>query len=237
MAKIIISLILLLSLFSFSYGAYNCNKLNCSSKNTKCRTFSCTSVVGCYYTDKCTSPDLCHNSACNASTGNCTLTTISCNDNNPCTDDFCHPGYGCYSVPNSCDPGVICQQNCNDNDPCTYDFCDALNICRHSETYCNDGDACTLNTCGVNGCNFTKISCDDNDPCTADYCSTLYGCYHEPIECSIKVPCNIDSDCNRNNGCETFTCNLSTNTCDYYAKNCGGWPCINNQCTTGSISN
>ncbi|EAL61860.1 hypothetical protein DDB_G0291153 [Dictyostelium discoideum AX4] len=97
--------------------------------------------------------------------------------------------------------------------PCTVDFCDFRGYCYHYETRCSDYDACSLDTCGEKGY-----------PCTADFCSMLYGCYHNPIEFSVKVPCSTDSQCNRN-------------TCDYYDRDRGGNPCINNEWRTGTITN
>ncbi|KAK5583982.1 hypothetical protein RB653_005588 [Dictyostelium firmibasis] len=230
-------LTIIFSIISFSNGAPKCTSSSCASLNTKCTNYYCNSQAGCYGIEKCQPIDACHYPTCNSTTGNCTQHQMNCDDGNPCTDDFCNVGYGCYSVGNDCDPAVICQKNCNDGNPCTDDYCDYYNTCQHSLTNCIDHDECTLDSCGPNGCIFTNISCNDNDPCTADYCSNLYGCYHQPIECSIKVPCTTTSACNRNNLCEDYTCDLSTHTCKYTAKYCGGWPCINNQCMTGYITN
>ncbi|KAN0030546.1 hypothetical protein ACTA71_009186 [Dictyostelium dimigraforme] len=236
MKNIIIILSLILSIVSFSNAA-KCTSSSCSSINTKCINYYCNPQVGCYGIDKCQPLDACHLVSCNSNNGNCTQTPANCDDGNPCTDDFCHNGYGCYVIPNDCDPGVICQKNCNDNNPCTDDYCDFSNTCQHSLKDCSDHNSCTIDSCGENGCTHTNISCDDNDPCTADFCSIIYGCYHQPIECSVKVPCSSDSACNRNNLCETYTCDLTSNTCKYSSKFCNGQPCINNQCMTGDIYN
>ncbi|KAN0016404.1 hypothetical protein ACTFIU_006371 [Dictyostelium citrinum] len=237
MKNIILIISFILSIVSFSNGApAKCTSASCSSLNNNCQNYYCNPQAGCYAIDKCQRIDACHLVSCNTN-GSCINTPANCDDGDHCTDDFCHTGYGCYSVPNDCHPTVICEKNCNDNNPCTDDFCDFSNTCQHETYNCNDHDSCTIDSCGPNGCIHSNISCDDNDPCTSDFCSTRYGCYHEPVECSIKIQCSIDSQCNRNNFCETYTCDYSSNTCKYSAKFCNGWPCINNECMTGVIYN
>ncbi|EAL61957.1 hypothetical protein DDB_G0291053 [Dictyostelium discoideum AX4] len=139
--------------------------------------------------------------------------------------DICHTNHcdentrSCYQIADTCNDGnnntivVVVHMVVSTHQSCTVDFCDFRGYCYHYETRCSDYDACTLDTCGEKGY-----------PCTADFCSMLYGCYHKPIECSVKVPCSTDSQCNRN-------------TYDYYGRDRGGSPCINNEWRTGTITN
>ncbi|KAM9985364.1 hypothetical protein ACTFIZ_008915 [Dictyostelium cf. discoideum] len=236
--KNLIILLFFLTITSFSNGTpAKCTSASCSRLNNNCVNYYCNPRAGCYGIDKCIRIDACHLVSCNLNNGSCINTKANCDDGDPCTDDFCHNAYGCFFIPNAKHPSVICQKNCNDNNPCTDDFCDFTNTCQHTLRNCEDNDSCTIDSCGPNGCIHTNISCDDNDPCTSDFCSMLYGCYHEPIQCSIKVPCSNDIECNRYNFCETYTCDLISNTCKYSPKFCNGWPCINNECMTGVIYN
>jgi len=75
--------------------------------NNPCTDDSCEPGVGCIYTPNsdpcddgnvCTHLDLCHNGAC----GGVDM-GFDCSDEDPCTDDFCHPVEGCVNEP---------QENC-----------------------------------------------------------------------------------------------------------------------------
>src|SRR5262249_25599128 len=101
-----------------------------------------------------TTGDHCVNGACNAS-------TVSCDDNNPCTDDSCNTATGCVHTNNtaSCSDGNACTVNdtcaggaciggparvCNDGNPCTADSCDPATGC----VFTNDNTVC----CGAHQC-------------------------------------------------------------------------------------
>jgi len=76
----------------------------------------------------CTGDDVCQ-------AGICVGSTISCDDENPCTDDSCHPDTGCASVHNSV--------ACDDGDLCTV------------------GDACISGSCGAG----EPLSCEPFEEC------------------------------------------------------------------------
>ena len=75
----------------------------------------------------------------------------NCNDNNPCTDDFCDTVLGCQHANNN--------EACDDNNACTI------------------LDSCNAGSCSGG----TVVVCDDANPCTADSCDTVNGCVFSPI--------------------------------------------------------
>ncbi|HEY2774590.1 MAG TPA: hypothetical protein VGK20_11145 [Candidatus Binatia bacterium] len=91
----------------------------------------------------CTIGERCIGGACTASG------TTSCDDGNPCTDEFCAPDGSCLRSYNS--------NACNDGNPCT------------------TGDRCLGGTCTGSG----TIDCSDDDLCTSDVCDPIDGsCHH-----------------------------------------------------------
>jgi hypothetical protein len=75
---------------------------------------------------------------------------VICNDNNPCTNDFCSPSTGCAYSPYSCD----------DSNACTDDACLGHDACQHTTHDCNDGDSCTTDSCDpVLGCQHGCTGC------------------------------------------------------------------------------
>ena len=132
--------------------------------------------------------------------GVCRGTPITCNDNNPCTDDSATRASGCVYTndnTNTCSDGNLCTTDacvagacvgtpvsCNDNNSCTADACDpATGACRHTPTpgaACSDGNACTAgDTCDAAGfCVGTTVDCRDASACTYDYCDPVAGCLH-----------------------------------------------------------
>jgi hypothetical protein len=58
--------------------------------------------------------------ACEAGTGSCSTTPVSCDDGNACTVDSCDPQAGCQAAPRSCDDGDVCTQDaCDPATGCT----------------------------------------------------------------------------------------------------------------------
>ena len=127
--------------------------------------------------DLCTTNDTCTNAVCLGQ-------GLDCDDDNPCTDDFCDPQQGCVHR---------LTQTCDDNNPCTADTCDAQGGCQNNVlddgTPCDDGEQCTTadiclrGTCiGVNVPEGTE--CDDHNPCSKDEQCTSGECidetYREP---------------------------------------------------------
>jgi hypothetical protein len=116
----------------------------------------------------CTENDVCSKGACEGS-------LVTCDDDNPCTDDSCEPEVGCVAVPNAVP--------CDDADPCTeFDVC-SEGSCLGTDLDCNDDDSCTIDRCDRGDCRHSeKIDCCDEDSdcgpgfeCILDACSPLPG--------------------------------------------------------------
>ncbi len=135
-----------------------------------------------------------------------------CDDDNPCTLEFCDNDGMCTTSP-KCDDDNICTQNvcdeqtgacsypsisCSDNNPCTVDLCEPNGGCYYEDetncTACGEGGSCFEGQC---------ISCDDHNDCTTDSCNVSGGCQNEALDdCSacgesgscIGGECNYGSD-------------------------------------------
>ena len=170
------------------------------------------------------------------------VASISCDDNNSCTDDSCDPALGCVHTDNTapCDDANVCttgdtcgggtcnggpSPNCDDNNPCTDDSCNPSTGCVHANNTnpCSDGNACTAgDVCGGGSCRGTALNCDDGNPCTDDSCNPSSGCVHT----NNTAPCDDGNACTTNDTCLGGTCNP-------------GWPifCVdNNPCTTDTCN-
>jgi hypothetical protein len=144
--------------------------------------------------------------ACNA--GVCIGQLITCNDDNPCTRDYCDAAEGC-SVE------LLENAPCDDEKPCTVDDrCDAEATCAGTEKVCDDENPCTESTCDqISGdCISTAKAgaCDDGNPCTDNDQCVAGACKGQP-----GFPCSEDSDCTTCGGMDA----------------CGGTAiCVNNFC-------
>ena len=120
---------------------------------------------------------------------------ITCNDQNPCTDDACVDGL-CEHFPNTA--------ACGDTDPCTFNERCSNSKCVVQTVSCRD-DACNTRVC--NGTAICKVtpktgqSCSDNDLCTfGEACDANGACSG-----GKAIVCKEDA-------CTTRSCN-GTNTC------------------------
>ena len=186
-----------------------------------CTTDSCSPTTGCVYTlnsnpcdddDACTVGDTCDLGVCTP------LSTLDCDDGNPCTDDACDPVTGCKHVDNvlpcddgnSCTTGDVCgagtcagagSLDCDDGNPCTQDSCLPGGGCSHSDLVgaCNDGDPCTINDACAGGLcvSGAPMDCDDGNVCTDDFCDLDGTCQHMPntAACSDGNPCTLGDHC------------------------------------------
>jgi outer membrane protein assembly factor BamB len=120
----------------------------------------------------CTSNDTCVDAVCLGE-------SFSCDDGDPCTDDFCDPRNGCiHELTRSCDDG----------NPCTSDRCDLNRGCLNENlddgTPCDDLELCTTADICLQGfCLGVNVPdgfrCDDRDPCSLnDQC--LEGTCRDP---------------------------------------------------------
>ncbi|KAM9996306.1 hypothetical protein ACTFIY_002504 [Dictyostelium cf. discoideum] len=121
-----------------------------------------------------------------------------CNDNNPCTVDFCDFRGDCYHYDTSCSDYIACTldtcgekgceyrpMNCDDNNPCTADFCAMLYGCYHepiecsvkvpcsTDSQCNRNNFCETYSCDLssNTCDYYARDCGGN-PCINNGCRT-----------------------------------------------------------------
>ena len=202
-------------------AAIDCND------NSVCTDDWCTPTDGCGYSfnqapctdnDVCTLSDHCQQGLCQ-STKN-----LTCNDQNPCTDDSCDPDTGCKYSPNqaSCDDlnecttGDHCEDGnckitgpvmCDDDNVCTNNWCDPLIGCQYSanNNLCDDDNACTLNDhCDNSVClGDSQLQCEDLNPCTDDSCLPDSGCLNNPNQ----QPCDNDDPCTQNDYCLDAICN------------------------------
>ncbi len=199
---------------------------NCDDEN-ECTTDVCDPKLGCVHLHNsapcedgsvCTVLDVCDQGICVGGQ------TITCNDDNLCTDDSCDPDGGCLFVPNAvpCTDGNVCTVadqcsegicvsgnalDCDDQNVCTDESCHPESGCIHTanDGNCDDDNACTEDSCDeVTGCVNTPIdaNCNDNNACTEDSCDEETGCVNTPIDnsCNDDVDCTVDT-CDADEGC------------------------------------
>jgi hypothetical protein len=144
-----------------------------------------------------------------------------CSDDDPCTDDFCHPVGGfCVNVPD-----LLCANDCESNADCAFannsDECVSSQcidgVCRHlalAESECVRCDPetpcpqsfCEPRRCENGFCRVEPNSCDDQDPNTLDVCDpSEAACRHWLAE-GLRT-CSANSDCKTDHPCETLFCN------------------------------
>lgn len=131
-----------------------------------CTDDSCLGEEGCVNEPltgtECMDGDIC-TTADHCDEGVCVGSPVNCDDEDPCTDDFCAELGGCDHIPNAAP--------CDDEDPCTI------------------GDQCSQGECEGLGIN---CDCSDDADCAAledgDLCNgTLYCDQTElPYECAVK---------------------------------------------------
>jgi len=156
--------------------------------------------------------------------GACVAETVSCDDEDPCTDERCDPATGSCSTAfnvEACDDGDSCTDNdtcaqgtcagqpiqCGDGNVCTTDTCDPALGCvfvPDDGAPCSLNDVCSIATACLGGaCVATDVdACDDNDFCTADFCEEPTGCGHKTLDdlCTDTNPCT-DEACDPAQGC------------------------------------
>jgi formylglycine-generating enzyme required for sulfatase activity len=192
----------------------------------------------------CTTDDTCTNAAC-VGVG------VSCEDDNPCTDDGCDPAAGCTHTGNAapCDDGNACTggdvcaagtctpgpaKDCGDGDACTADMCEPTSAaCFHpSAPQCDDGNPCTNDACkpATGACTHTSVGygvpCDDQSVCTHDdVCHGKGQCLGTGIGCDDGNQCTTD-DCDPKTGCYSTP---NSDFCD------DGNPCTKSDTCSGGV--
>ncbi|MFH1531566.1 MAG: hypothetical protein ABIK09_12630 [Pseudomonadota bacterium] len=216
--------------------------LGCDDGNL-CTDDACAPLAGCTFTpndDGCDDGNLCTTGDHCAAGGCQGGGLLSCDDLNPCTDDYCDIVAGCLNVPNTapCNDGNACTANevcaneacgggvpivCLDENPCTDDACAPSIGCVFTANTvpCTDGDACTDgDLCADSACvPGGDLDCDDANVCTDDACAPASGCTHDPVadetSCGVEKWCQagICQDiCAAGPGTQTFSFNGSLQT-------------------------
>ncbi|KAM9957372.1 hypothetical protein ACTFIR_009477 [Dictyostelium discoideum] len=176
--------------------------------NTKCKIFGCSPMFGCFETSKCPQG---HVDICH---------TNHCDENtDDSTIDYCGQ-YGCMHTPGN--PQTPTQTQTQTQTPTPTPTQSPTQTPNQTQTQI-----------------LTQTPTQTQAPTQTPSQIPTQTPIQSPMNCddNIKVPCSTDSQCNRNNFCETYSCDFSSNTCDYYSRDCGGNPCINNECRTGTITN
>jgi hypothetical protein len=217
-----------------------CNDFN------PCTDDTCDKDEGCVFTpneavcsdgNACTDGDHCGDGWCQPGE------IISCDDNDPCTDDSCGLVAGCVHTLNNapCDDGDLCTVSdscetgvcqpgpalsCTDDNPCTDDDCKPGVGCTysHNDSPCDDGQVCTdVDICAGGVCvPGPTLICDDGNTCTDDSCEPDVGCKYidNDVSCDDGSVCT-DGDICTNGACipgPALGCNDSNSctedTCD-----------------------
>ena len=181
--------------------------------------YTTTKPTGCGKTGTpCDDGDVCTvNDSC--ITGFCSGQPLDCDDNNPCTLQYCQPLSGCVTetIQGACDDDDECTEDtlciagycaggvnveCTDEDACTEDLCDPYEGCNHPISSCDDDNVCTNDSCVLGeGCTHTiplSSACSDPNPCTDDLCDPIAGCLNIPLngyDCDDGNQCTIDESC------------------------------------------
>ncbi|MBR58503.1 MAG: hypothetical protein CMH54_10840 [Myxococcales bacterium] len=193
--------------------------------------------LACNDGDLCTMDTYCADGVCGGGV------VLSCDDQNPCTDDSCSPDSGCTNASNTlpCDDTNDCTlddqcvdsncvggtiNDCDDGNICTQDSCSSEEGCTHTnvDVFCSDGDLCSQDDVCVDGvCEAgTPLDCDDQNPCTDDSCSPTQGCVHTVNDdpCDDRNECTAVDQCGGGScvGMESVDCNdgnlCTTDSCD-----------------------
>ena len=191
-----------------------------------CTDDSCDSTLGCVGANNqlpcddgnaCTKGDQC-------AAGSCQFVQLQdCDDENPCTGDWCDDESGCMhqDLTAPCDDGDPCTlndkcvdgacvsgvgQQCDDGNSCTSDSCQQDGSCLNAPAdgdcddgnACTDGDACVAGEC-VGG---APLDCDDGNLCTSESCSVATGCVYTMND----NPCDDGDLCTTQDACHLGQC-------------------------------
>lgn len=164
-----------------------------------------------------------------------------CDDDNPCTDDFCDASGSCAHLPNIalCDDGDLCSVfdrcsggacsgtplDCDDGSSCTDDRCDE-GACVHeprSSGRCDEGSLCTHDDrCDDGVCVGTEVVCPGAGPCADTRCEPRTGC--ELVPRGEGESCDDGDACTELTRCLEGVCRGSLVDCD------DGDPCSDDYC-------
>ncbi len=191
-----------------------CQQVICDALTGECVGTPLTDGLACDDGNACSVFDACTAGVCVGGQA------IQCDDDNPCTDDLCHPAQGCAHKSNfaTCDDGDLCTDGdacaagscvpgapkCDDGNPCTADSCLlSTGQCFNSgddSLACDDGSECTLGDACVAGACVPGPGpgCDDDNDCTLDACDDGL-CKHIALHgdaCDDGDICTAGDTCN-----------------------------------------
>jgi len=216
--------------------------VDCDDKNV-CTSDSCNKDTGCWHValdgpcddgDGCTPNDLCKGGKCGSGAA------LTCEDGNPCTNDFCDLATGCTNIANdspctdgsACTLGDHCQELqcesgaakvCDDGNPCTSNGCEGYSgVCMYAANTatCDDGDACTTgDACGSGSCAGKRTcaclgvaDCDDKNACTLEACNSGACVY---VNAAADAKCSDNNACTEGDACSGGLCVASAaKVCD-----------------------
>lgn len=213
-----------------------------------CRLYDCTDANLCVTIDApdgapCQPDESCFDGGtCTAAQCLGDLPTV-CDDEDPCTADFCDPEEGCITAPQDgpCDDGDDCTADdecfdavcigtavdCNDENPCTADSCDPKTGCLHTnqDGECEDGDPCTVgDICVGGGCTAAENVCEcyTDEDCAA----YLFEPCVQSAHCSTGEPpfvCEVEALACEETGtiCASSQCNAELGKCETVVANEG----------------
>ena len=179
-------------------------------------------------TNPCDDESACTIDSCDASSGACVHTAITCNDGNLCTTDTCNPQTGCVYTPIGCDDG----------NACTDDACDTATGCyatNDDTNTCSDASACTDDACVAGTCVSTPITCDDSNVCTANGCDPGTGCVYPPVQDGTACGDPDDTFCDGADTCLAGVCVTNVQP-DGTACDDGNFCTVGDVCTGGSCA-
>ena len=183
----------------------------------------------------CTELDVC-------TAGDCRGTTVTCDDDNACTFDYCDPLLGGCVFEDAdglaCDDGNPCSmfdqcqagactagppKLCDDNNDCTSDKCilgaQGQATCNHEPKgffSCNDNNPCTSDDLcqpGLGTCSGKMKACDDGNPCSDDFCDATDGeCKAMPT--ADGGECVPENPCIDEGACQQGFCTGELRVCD-----------------------
>lgn len=207
----------------------------------KCTNDTCVNIGGqakCSFEERqCTSVDACNPSSCSASTGECVVKPVQCEDNDPCTSNVCNTTNAQCSFPAiPCVNSTVCEPQycsktdgqcyvqkvkCDDNNPCTIDTCDGSSgesKCVFTPMVCTDTNVCLPQVCIAGACQEVPKVCDDGNKCTDD----------TPLVNGTQCECVYTrKSCAQTDSCAPASCDETDGTCKNIPKNCDD----NNACT------
>ncbi len=203
----------------------------------------------CSDSNACTSNDTCtYDGFCDPGS------PISCDDNDPCTDDMCNATAGCAHIPIENCQACISDLDCSFQ-TCHYATCNAQNQCEYSilpaGSCCGNEDRCDgRETCSETGTCLSGIplNCNSTNPCMDGFCNATAGCYYVPNPnntfsmenpCLVNERCSVDGvplydnyQCPPSDVCNTYTCqNIDNQAVCVVTINTGASCNDNDDCT------